>query len=139
MSMKHRFMEHYREARRSSDSLPKVLVKAGHWHTFRGMYQQHVPTFGNFVSELATSNGLGSFVLSTHVVDSPEEWRNTRNALARFSGSPTPLVVDLRALRPLVHQGTVDEMEDGFADLVFRADAALVIPGGTTGAYTAAR
>lgn len=64
-SMKRVFMERYREAQEAGDHLPRVIAKMGHWHLFRGIYRGNVPTFGNFLSEFAISNGMDSFLIST--------------------------------------------------------------------------
>jgi hypothetical protein len=134
-SMRARFMERYRQAQSASESTPRALVKMGHWHTLRGFYRSDVPTFGNFLSEFATAQGLGSVVVSTYVVGSPEAWRNTRGVLARVADPDAILVVDLRPLRPLVHAGRVEEMSDSIRRLIFRADMLLLVGGGQTGSY----
>lgn len=134
-SMKLRFMERYREAQKAGDSLPRVVAKLGHWHLFRGIYRGNVPTFGNFLSEFAISNGLGSFLISTYVVGSPEGWRNTGGPLAAAAGEGTFTLIDLRPLRPLAHQGRIADLSEGLERLLFRADAALIVRGGRTGGY----
>ncbi len=54
--MRARFMELYRAV--SPDSgLPRALVKMGRWHTLRGFYPADLLTFGDFLGELAASNG----------------------------------------------------------------------------------
>lgn len=137
-SMKLRFMEQYRRAQDSADALPRVLAKLGHWHLFRGLYRANVPTFGNFLSEFALSNGMGFFLLSTYVIESPEAWRNTSGSLADAAGASQFTVIDFRPLRPYAHQGLIEGMSDGFRQRVFQVDAALVIRGGKTGGYSVA-
>lgn len=137
-SMKQQFTELYRAARDAGDQRPRSLVKMGHWHTYRGIFRSDVPTFGNFLSELATFNGMESFVLSTHVVGSPDAWRNTRGLLADVGDPDRILVIDLRPLRPLVRAGRVDGLSDGTRELFFRSDALLIIGGGKTGSYSIA-
>jgi hypothetical protein len=138
LSMKRRFMERYQAARATGDPRPRVLVKAGHWHAFRGIYRAAVPTFGNFLSEFAISNGMESFVLSTYVTDSQEDWRNTSGPLASVVPEGVTAVVDFRPLRGLARQNAIDGLDDAFKATLFRADAALVISGGRTGASTVA-
>jgi len=135
-SMKLRFMEQYRLAQAAGDPLPRVLAKLGHWHIFRGIYRSDVPTFGNFLSGFAQSNGMTTFILSTCVVDSPEAWRNTGGTLAAVAGGSAYTVIDLRPLRPYAHQGMIPDLDDGWKRLLFRADALLVIRGGKTGSYS---
>lgn len=134
-SMKLRFMEQYRLAQKAGDPLPRVLAKLGHWHIFRGIYRSDVPTFGNFLSEFALSNGMTTFILSTCVVDSPEAWRNSGGELAAVAGESAYTVIDLRPLRGYAHQGMIPDLSDGWKRLLFRADALLVIRGGKTGSY----
>lgn len=138
-SMKLRFMEQYRAAEEAGDSIPRVLAKLGHWHIYRGIYRANVPTFGNFLSEFSLSNGGHTFVLSTYVVDSPEEWRNSGSPIARAAGGGVYTVLDLRPLRPLAHQNRIADLSDGLKQVLFMADAALVIRGGVTGTYGAVR
>ncbi len=135
LGMKQRFMAGYNRARAAGDTLPRVLLKLGHWHLLRGIYRGNVPTLGNFASELATSNGLESLLLSTYVVDGPEPWRNS----ATFAPLALPearfTVIDFRPLRPYAHQGSIDNLSDAWKSLLFQADAALIVRGGRTGSY----
>ena len=136
-SMKARFMERYRIALQGED-LPKAIVKMGHWHTFRGIYGGDVPTFGNCISELATSNGSESVMVATYVVNGPEEWRNSGGAIARVADPNGIAVIDLRPLRPLAHQDMIGDLSEGWRNLIFQADMLLIIGGGRTGSYTVA-
>lgn len=139
-SMKARFMEEYRRAQATGDSLPRVLLKLGHWHVFRGIYRSNVTTLGNFVDELATANGMGAFILSTYVVESPEEWRNSGSTMESVALPDEEFtLVDLRPLRKYAHQDRIAELSEGWQRLLFRADALLIIRGGRTGSYTIAR
>ncbi len=138
-SMKHRFMEQYRRALLSGDTLPRVLAKLGHWHLFRGIYRANVTTFGNFLSEFAVSNGMQYFLLSASVIESPEAWRNTRGVIADAARATQFTVIDFRPLRPYAHQGLVEGLSDGLRQLMFQVDAALIIRGGETGEYSIAR
>jgi hypothetical protein len=138
-SMKLRFMEQYRSAQAAGDTLPRVVAKLGHWHLYRGIYRANVPTFGNFLSEFALSNDMSSFMLATFVVESPEDWRNTKGPLANISSQSPFTVVDFRPLRPLAHQNVITGLSDAFRRLLFQADGALVIRGGRTGGYNIVR
>jgi hypothetical protein len=134
-NMRRRFLEWYRGADSDGDSLPRVMAKLGHWHVLRGFFRANVPTFGNFLSEFAISNGMTSFVLSVYVVDGPENWRNTGGPLAAAAGPSQFTLVDFRPLRALAHQNSIAGLGDGLKDIIFRADAALLIRGGRTGSY----
>jgi hypothetical protein len=136
-SMRARFMEHYGIAEQGGD-LPRAIVKMGHWHTFRGIYRGDVPTFGNFLTEFAASNGLGTVMVATYVVNSPEQWRNSGGVIARVSDPNGMTVIDLRPLRPLAHQNGIVDLTDAFRDLIFRADLLLIVGGGRTGSYDVA-
>jgi len=136
-SMRARFMEHYRIAEQGG-TLPRAIVKMGHWHTFRGIYRGDVPTFGNFLSEFAASNGLGTMMVATYVVNGPEAWRNTGGVIARVGDPDGITIVDLRPLRPLAHLNRIADLTDAWRDLIFQADLLLIVGGGHTGAYTVA-
>lgn len=136
-SMKARFMEHYRIALQD-EVLPRAIVKMGHWHTFRGIYRGDVLTFGNFLSELATSNGSESVMVATYVVNGPEEWRNSGGAITRVADPNEIAVIDLRPLRPLAHQDMIADLSESWRNLIFQADMLLIIGGGRTGSYTVA-
>ncbi len=129
-SMKTRFMEEYRRAQATGDTLPRVLLKLGHWHTYRGIYRGNVPTFGNFASELAVANGMDSFLMATWVIEGPDEWRNSSAFISLALPGEQFTLIDFRPLRPYAHQGMIAELSDVWKSLFFRADAALVIRGG---------
>lgn len=133
-SMRARFMEHYRMAERGG-GLPRAIVKMGHWHTFRGIFRADVPTFGNFLTEFAASNGFGAVMVATYVVNGPEAWRNSGGVMARVADPDGITVIDLRPLRPLAHQGRIADLNEVWRDLIFQADLLLIIGGGRTGSY----
>lgn len=139
LGMKQRFLEEYERARAAGDPEPRVLLKLGHWHLFRGIYRGDVPTFGNFASEFATAHGMNTFYLSSYVVESPEQWRNSAAFGDLALPGETLTVVDFRPLRPYAHQGSIGELSATWKSLLFRADAALIIRGGRTGPYTVTR
>jgi hypothetical protein len=136
-STRARFMEHYPTSIPHA-APPKVIVKMGHWHTLPGFYRSNVPTFGNFLTELAAANGMGSVVVSTYVVGSPDSWRNSGGAIGRVGDPDGISVIDLRPLRPIAHKNGIAELADGWRDLIFQADFVLVIGGGRTGSYSTA-
>jgi hypothetical protein len=134
-SMKTRFMEEYRRAQATGEAMPRVLLKLGHWHIYRGIYRGNVPTFGNFASELAVANGMDSFLMATWVIEGPDEWRNSSAFTSLALPGEQFTLIDFRPLRPYAHQGMIAELSDVWKSLFFRADAALVIRGGGTGSY----
>ena len=138
-SMKLRFMEYYRKAQGAGETLPRVMAKMGHYHLFRGIYRLNVPTFGNFLSEFAISNGMNSFVLSSSVIDSPEKWRSSSGLLVDIAADATFTVLDLRPLRPYATQNKIEGLTDSWKNLIFISDAVLIIRGGQTGSYEAVK
>ena len=64
--MKQRFMEEYRRAEAADRAAPRVILKFGHWHLYRGVGPSNLQTLGNFASELARVNGGQSFHVSVH-------------------------------------------------------------------------
>lgn len=136
-SMKARFMDRYRAALRH-EGLPKAMVKMGHWHTLRGIDRADVPTFGNFLSELAIANGSESVMVATYVVNGPDAWRNSGGVFAEVADPDGIVVIDLRPLRPLAHQDRIRSLSEGWRSLIFQADILLIIGGGRTGSYTIA-
>jgi len=135
VGMKQRFIARYARARAAGDTLPRVLLKLGHWHLFRGIGRGNVPTFGNFASELATANGMDALLLSTYVVDGPEQWRNNSTFAPLALADARFTLIDFRPLRPYAHQGSIADLSDTWKSLLFQADAALIVRGGRTGSY----
>lgn len=137
--MKQRFMEEYRRAQRAGISLPRIILKMGHWHVMRGIFLAHVSTTGEFADQFALSNGMSLFLLSTHVVDGPEQWRNSKTfSPLAIPGAPFT-IIDFRPLRPYAHQKKINGLTDAWIDRIFRIDAALIVRGGGTGSYSIVR
>ncbi len=132
--MKERFTDDYRMAQACGDSLPRVLVKAGHWHIHRGLYYQSLAlTFGTFVSEVAQFNGRQSYVISTGITGPAGQWRQYSNPIAKAVPANDWTVVDLRALRPYARGKRIREMTPELQQLIFSADAALYFGGAHPG------
>lgn len=134
-SMKLRFMENYKKAENAGAKNIKAFVKMGHYHLLRGIYKLNVPTFGNFLSEFATSKDEHNFLISSYTFDSPDTYRNIGGPLVKAASDEKFTVYDLRPLRPYAHQGLIQDLSDYYKDLIFSADAALVIREGHTGSY----
>lgn len=71
--MKTRFVEEYNNAYKKDKVLPKVILKFGHWHLFKGFSPNTILTTGNFVNDFAKSNGMDAFSLSIWLNGSTEE------------------------------------------------------------------
>ena len=133
--MKKRFMTEYEAAQKQGDLLPKVVLKLGHWHVYRGIYRGNVYTLGNFLSEFAISNGKKVFILSTSLLGDPDEWRNTKGPWADIADPDKWTIFDFRPLRPLAHANRIEGLSDGIKGLLFRVDALLVIGNSKPGTY----
>jgi hypothetical protein len=77
-------------------------------------------------------------VISSYVFDSPETWRNSSSRLVGAALDAPFTLIDLRPIRPYVHQRLVGEISDGLKALIFQADMALLIRGGKTGTFRTA-
>jgi len=128
-NMKRLFAERHREAEASRAALPKVLVKSGHLHLYRGLSPRtELYTLGNFLSELAVFHGLESLHLYA-LVDRPyvrDGW------LGPFARAALPGEATLFDLRPLAGWARREEALDpnvrrlimGYDVLVFLRDGA---------------
>lgn len=144
--MKQLFMREYRRAQHADGAAPKVIVKMGHWHVYRGEGPSNLQTLGNFVSELARANGGNTFHLAIHSHNPPGGFRS----LSAWADSlPDPMIahnlptdrwtiVDLRPLR--AHFGRIAsalraDQRDQFRRLVFGFDAELFVGGMRPASY----
>jgi hypothetical protein len=147
--MKMLFAADYAEAARSAGSPPKVLLKFGAFHVYRGLNPMHSSGIANYVAELADGQGGESL----HICVMPVKW----TAAFYRAGQPPRLrqfdlrddprsrylqpmlanvmawdwtMFDLRALRQAVHEspGSVDE---ALANLIFGMDILVFIPEAT--------
>lgn len=146
--MKRHFLAYYRAAVRS-DSLPKVLIKLGSNHVYRGANSLNVFDIGNFVSEFASVQGTGSFHL---YVIGKKGTQNAYNPFTDESAKQQPYdaesyldhididpflslsredawsVFDLRPLRSLLFNKKIKDIDPALEKLIWSYDAFLVIP-----------
>ena len=138
--MKQRFMDEYRRAETADRAPPKVILKFGHWHLYRGLGPSNLQTLGNFVSELARVSGGQSFHISVHGNNAAGGYRTLTAwpdsfpdpLFARKLSTDAWTIVDLRPLRVnyrRVSAGLRPDQRDQFARLVFGFDAALYLGG----------
>lgn len=134
-NMKQLFMREYRRAERLDGKQPRVLLKLGHWHLFRGQSPGSVFTLGNFVSDLATSNGSQSFAIAIMVNNGAGSDRDLlTNAAwtkpfvdAQEAGAWTAF--DLRPLRGYAHAGRLGTLPPDLRRMIFGFDAVLLLSG----------
>jgi hypothetical protein len=138
--MKQRFMDEYRRAEAADRVPPKVILKFGHWHVYRGVGPSNLQTLGNFVSELARVSGGQSFHVSVHGNNAAGGYRTLTAwpdslpdpLIARKLPTDTWTIVDLRPLRAnyrRISAALRPDQRDQFARLVFGFDAALYLGG----------
>jgi hypothetical protein len=133
--MKSRFMDEYRRAEAADGKLPKVILKFGHWHVFRGLGPSNLQTLGNFASELAKSHEMGSFHIAMFPFGDPggygdvDAWSDkTPKMLASAASHDRMTVVDLRPLRTVFSKVTAEMSptdKDNFRRWIYGFDAAL--------------
>ena len=135
--MKQRFLEEYRRAQTADGRAPKVILKFGHWHLFRGQGPSNLQTLGNFVSEFAIANGSRSFHVAIYPFGDSggygdiKSWKpSTAFLLAAGSSASQWTIVDVRPLRAVYRQVTEKmsaEERDSFRRTVFGFDAVLYV------------
>jgi len=133
--MKHLFMREYRATEARGEDNPKVLVKLGHWHVFRGQGPSHLQTLGNFVTEFATANGTEAFSVGVYLRG---EWRDVKTQeglepIALATDPSTWAIIDFRSLRPAVAAGKFGTLNSKLLAHIYGFDAALVLGGASSG------
>jgi len=138
--MKDLFTREYRAAQREGEQTPKVMIKMGHYHIFRGLGPTNIQTLGNFVSELATFNGTESFALGVYLRGPWRDVENSRWKGLRPIGLATDAalwtIIDFRGLRPEVSSGKFGTLDPELLRAIYGFDAALVIGGAAQGTET---
>jgi hypothetical protein len=134
--MKRTFMQDYRMAEAADGTIPKVVVKAGYYHTVRGLSDGSVFTLGTFLQEFAISNR--SKAVSVQVLALREWWptwekiEQPYRTLLPSRAMDRATLVDLRPLRAHIHAGRSFGLKDAeflqLRQLVFGVDFALFIP-----------
>jgi hypothetical protein len=138
--MKELFLDQYRKAQRSGDSLPRVLVKIGSVHGGKWLSQTHTHALGNFLHEFAIANSQASFHLVAWLVNEPGTyWSITDDPafqlLGRAGSTRETVIVDFRPLRDLWVAGRLKAMSGDMVKWMFGYDAVLLIGSGTRGSY----
>ena len=133
--MKRLFLREYRAAEAQGERHPKVLVKMGHWHIYRGVGPSHLQTLGNFATEFAFANGSDALTVAVFLRGS---WRDVRHQegmvpIAMATDPAAWTVLDFSALRPAVRAGRFGALDAHLLSYVYGFDAALVIGNATQG------
>ena len=148
--MKRHFMAYYNEALAKQKSLPKVLFKFGANHVKRGKNYTNVYDIGNLAAELAIANNSASFHLlvlpisgtqnkyvpflenvadkQKKIVIGEDSDMVDAKPFIEIAEAKDWTIVDLRPLRPLVHNGKLKQLPKGVADLIWGYDAILLMP-----------
>jgi hypothetical protein len=141
----HWYMQHYRAAQAGGDSAPRVMVKLGYNHLYRGLNQTRQYDVGALISQLAVAEGGSSFHLLVIAgpggrraqfqpqrmeYDSLPTSEFPREEFGRLLHEGAWTVFDLRPLRALIHDNRRRlVVSERLFDLVFNFDALLIVPG----------
>jgi hypothetical protein len=143
--MKRTFLDYYRRAERLDGEPPRVLLKFGAYHMFRGATPTHVQGFGGFVTEFATANGSetlsilmlcgpGSAIrLSSGEVQCSDWFARTWGAIAPHTEREGLTIFDLKAwrMRPRRWEGLPEALRrqiDSFDLIVVVAASPAAVP-----------
>jgi hypothetical protein len=143
--MKQRFLDEYRRALAADGRPPKVILKFGHWHVYRGLGPSNLQTLGDFVSQFAIADDSRSFQVAIFPEGEPggygdlHSWSDhTPLLLAGAASRSQWTIVDLRPLRALYRRIATNlnpEDRDALRRWIFGFDAALFIGGMHRGTY----
>jgi hypothetical protein len=142
--MKKFFAENYKTASQNTTTSPKVLLKFGAYHIYRGWNPVHLSSIGNYVAEFADGAGAQSLHIDVMAVKRSTWFRQVGqpDQLRQFNLKDDPsarylqpmltnllnsdwTLFDLRALRQVVN--TTSDL----ATLVFGVDILVMVPDGT--------
>lgn len=132
-NMKRLFAARYKEAERRTAAMPKVLVKSGHLHLYRGLSERtEYYSLGNFLSELAIFNGLGSVHIYA-IVERPHVREGWLAPFVTAASVGVDILFDLRSLQPLVARNRVADISPQMRRLILGYDAVLLLRDGAQG------
>ena len=144
------FAEAYRRARGDREVGPKVLVKVGAFHGFRGRTPLHILDVGTMAAMLADAEGGRSFHVIALAGPGTEQATFTPTGPGTSPVEPPPwaaplyaaadderwTVFDLRPLRPALYDGRLD-VDDELERLVWGYDAVLILVGSRPASFDA--
>ena len=147
---KHWLMHQYRAAQAAGESAPRVMIKLGYNHLYRGLNQTRQYDVGALIAQLAEAGGGSSFHLlvvggpgGQRAQFQPQRMEYQAQPTSEFPGEPFATLLlpdgwtlfDLRPLRAVMHDNRrrIDVPEKLF-ELAFNFDALLVVQGATPSA-----
>lgn len=140
-NMKHQFMRQYRRAEVEGGPPPRAVIKAGHWHISYGRFAgSGVLTFGNFLSEFATSNDLGMISIGIAIHGEPDAWRSVAGyaSYAPFVQVADPTrstIIDLRPVRGAVRGKRFEGLDERTVARILDFDILLLLTNAHPGTY----
>ena len=144
--MKSAFMTHYRRAVEAGEAAPKVVVKMGSAHLGRGQSPFGPFTVGNFLSDLAQSNGRRSFhflaLAQNDKADStrPALWAwGALRPIADIVPTDETTIIDLRPLRPFLYSRRLGTVQADLSRFIYGYDAIVIIGGANNASETIVR
>lgn len=134
--MKRNFARFYRDAQKSGEANPKVILKMGQAHLGRGQSPFGPYAVGNLVSELALANGSTSFHIAVLAHNAPADtlapslWQWTDMLpIARVTPTSGITVIDLRPLRRFLYSNKVGKIDPDLRRTIYGYDAMMLIGG----------
>lgn len=136
--MKKQFMEYYKQTE-SSGNLPKVLLKFGATHTYKGLSLYYQFDLGNMVYELAEMNGTRAVSFQLNPVKGQSKSFEGDPKSFDYSESLNPIIkkvlenriddnswvlIDMRPLRSTLKKDDLEKIKD----LVFGYDFWIYVP-----------
>jgi len=153
--LKSRFLAEYRFAEQQDGRAPKVLLKFGHYHLYRGLSPTNVLSLGNLASDLARAHDLKLFSIALYAFNAnggkqgygPFAASDSSRFLGVFAAAAPAngwAVLDLRPLREYPYfralsaaqpDMTADARED-LKRLVYGFDALLMMGNSAAATHT---
>jgi hypothetical protein len=134
--MKRNFARFYREAQKSGEPNPKVILKMGQAHLYRGQSPFGPFTVGNLVSDIALANGSSSFHIAVLAHNAPADtlapslWKwPDMLPIARVTPTSGITVIDLRPLRRFLYSNKLGKIDPDLRRAIYGYDAMMLIGG----------
>lgn len=141
--LRRNLLSSYQEAQQTSEDPPQVAIKVGGRHAYRNRTPNNALDVGNLAVALAEKTD--GRALNVAVVCGPNStfrdfpagtadcWSEKRSVFKPVLNDE-PVLFDLTALHPLLHDGTLDP-DDKVARLLWAFDAIVLIPNATPSTY----